>query len=274
MIESIFLDLLLTLIVLMMAAIGAFRGGLREAFSAAGVVLGILLAGEWAGTWGEWLAGNTNLSDGGARFSIAVAILVFATALVGYGVGTSFNYHPGPGGRMFGLVLGAGSAVVAIAYVLTWIRTDLFDGDEPEVVRETYLARMLDGDAGAVLLVVSGMVLVASLFGSIVRERDDEEAHTAGTPFVTSSPSAPREAPDKVERAPEVTHPSVPVQVRQVRHWDDRTGDLPSRADRQWSNTWPSDAPGVPQEERPARTGEVQQARERRRGQREPDGKG
>ena len=107
MLESVFLDILLILIVLLMTSIGAYRGGLREAFSAAGVVLGVLLATEWASTWGGWVARNTSLTEAGAEFTIGVALLILTTMLVGYGVGTSFNYHPGPGGRMYGAVLGA-----------------------------------------------------------------------------------------------------------------------------------------------------------------------
>jgi uncharacterized membrane protein required for colicin V production len=267
MIESIFLDLLLVLIVLLMTAIGIYRGGMREAFSAAGLAFGLLLALEWSGRWGDWLGGNTNLSTGGARFSVAVALLVVSTALVGYGVGASFNYHPEPGGRMFGAVLGAGSGLVAIAYVLTWLRADLFNGDEPAVIADTWLARRLDGDAGVVLLIVGGAIVAAALFASFVRERDDDEVEAAPS---TAAPR-PARAPDKVEPSVQETQPSAPVQVRTVRHWEDRAGAMPERADREWSNTWPSDAPGVPRRESPARVGEVQQARDRRRGPRDTD---
>jgi uncharacterized membrane protein required for colicin V production len=269
MIESIFLDLLLVLIVLLMMAIGIYRGGLREAFSAAGIALGALLAIEWAGRWGDWLGGNTNLSTGGARFTVAVALLVAAAGLVGYGVGSSFNYRPGPGGRMFGGILGAGGALVAIAYVLTWLRVELFDGDEPDVLKHTHIARWLDGDAGMVLLVVAGAIVASALFASFVRERDDEETEPVRGPVL---PSRPARVPDKVEPKAQETQPSAPVQVRPSRHWEDRAGSMPQRADREWSNTWPSDAPGVPQQESPARSGEVQQARDRRRSQRSSDG--
>jgi uncharacterized membrane protein required for colicin V production len=274
MIESILLDLLLVLIVLLMMAIGIYRGGLREAFSAAGIILGVLLAQEWSGRWGNWIGGNTNLSDGGARFAVAVGLLVVVTAAVGYGVGSSFNYHPGPGGRMFGAVLGAGGALIAIAYVLTWLRIDLFDGDEPDVLADTYIARYLDGDAGSVLLAISGAIVIGAMFGSFVRERqdvEDEPAPVAGPP----RPAVTREqAPDKVEPSVVETQQSMPVQVRPSRHWEDRAGSMPQRADREWSNTWPSDAPGVPRHESPSRAGEVQQARDRRRTQRSGDEQG
>ena len=276
MIESIFLDILLVLVVLLMMAIGAYRGGLREAFSAAGVVLGILLAIEWSGSWGGWLARNTSLSEGGARFSVSVFLLFVATAAVGYGVGASFNYHPGPGGRMFGVVLGGGSALVAIAYVVTWVRADLFDGDEPDVLRDTYLARFLDGDAGLVLLLISGVIVIGALFGSVVLERDDDRVDaasvTVSTPGTRFSGTSSSRVPDKVEPTDEPRHPSSPVQVRPTKQWEDRAGSMPPRTDRQWSNTWPSDAPGIPQEERSERSGQVQQARNRRRAQRDTDG--
>lgn len=262
MIESTLLDILLVLVVVLLAAVGAYRGGLREAFSAAGVVLGALLAAEWGDAWGGWLAENSSLSVGGADFVVSVGLLVIATATVGYGVGAAFNYHPGPGGRMFGAALGAGSALVAIAYVLTWLRNDVFQGDEPGVIAETVLARMLDGGAGAVLLVASVGVVLGAIFGSFVRERDDRVIEvTQAWSYRTAA------APEKIEPARQERQSSVPVRVHQARQWEDRAGQMPT-ADRQWSNTWPSDAPGIPQEERAPRQSDVQQARERRRAQR------
>jgi uncharacterized membrane protein required for colicin V production len=270
MLESILLDILLVLVLTLMISIGAFRGGLREAFSSAGVLLGVLLATEWKVAWGGWLSDNTNLSEGGARFLVGVLLLVLTAGLVGYGVGASFNYHPGPGGRMFGAVLGAATALLAMTYVLTWLRTDLFNGDEPEVVGNTVLARFLDSGSGTVLLVISVSVAFGAIFGSIVREREDDPTDadtipTFGTRRRVTRSS--RDLADKMEPAAPAGHPSAPVRVQHSRQWEDRAGSMPSTADRQWSNTWPSDAPGVPQEERPARQSDVQQARERRRTQ-------
>lgn len=278
MLESVFLDILLILIVLLMMAIGAYRGGMREAFSAAGVVVGALLASEWGPAWGDWIARNTSLTEAGAEFSVKFALLILATTIVGYGVGASFNYHPGPGGRMYGALLGAGGAVVAIAYVLTWLRETIFEGNDPDVVRDTYIARWLDGGAGTVLLLTSGAVLAAAIFGSFVRERDEDDVEATQPEFASSSWRPSRSvgpgAPDKVEPPVDATQPTMPVQVRPQKQWDDRSGEMPPRSARQWSNTWPSDAPGIPQEERPTRAGQVQQARERRRGQQGGDGSG
>ncbi len=274
MIESILLDLLLILTLILLAAIGAYRGGLREAFSAAGVAVGALIAIEWTGHWGGWLADSTNLSDGGARFAVSVSCLVIVTALVGYGVGGTFNYHPGAGGRMFGFLLGIGGGLVAISYVLTWIREELYSGDEPDIIREAYVARYLDGDAGSMLLLVAGTVVIGALLGSMVRERDDDLAagqEWTGVQAGTPSQRIASDTIDKVESPAVERHLTTPVQVQPRRTWDDRSGNLPQQADRQWSTTWPSDAPGVPPEERPSRVGEVQQARERRRGQRGDD---
>lgn len=267
MIESIFLDLMLALIVVLMTAIGIYRGGMREAFSAAGLSFGVLLALEWAGRWGDWLGQNTNLSEGGARFVVSVLLMVLGTGLVGYGVGSSFNYHPGPGGRMFGAVLGAGSALVGIAYVLTWLRNELFDGRQPDVIDGTWFARRLDGDAGTMLLVIGSAIVAAALFASFVRERDEGESETAST----APMSRPVRVPEKLEPSVNEPSPSAPVRVRPARQWEDRAGTMPERTDREWSNTWPADAPGVPTRDTPSRVGEVQQARNRRRSQRDTD---
>jgi hypothetical protein len=169
---------------------------------------------------------------------------------------------------MFGAVLGAGGALVGIAYVLTWLRTELFEGKQSRVVADTWIARRLDGDSGTVLLVIGAAIVGSALFASFVRERDDDAVETAAA---TPAPR-PSRVPDKIEPSASETQPSAPVQVRPSRHWEDRAGSLPERADREWSNTWPADAPGVPPREAPARVSEVQQARDRRRGQRETGG--
>lgn len=272
MIESIVLDILLILIVLLMMAIGAYRGGLREAFSAAGLLLGVLLASEWLDTWGGWIADNTSLSDGGGRFLVAVMSMMLATILVGYGVGSSFNYHPGPGGRMYGLVIAAGSSLVAISYILTWLRAFLFEDNDPSVIGDTYVARFLDGGSGTVLLLVSCVIVTSALFGAFVRERDDDAvADAAQTSF--AMPRVRRRAeepnpefPEKVEPASgESANRTELVRVRESRQWDDRSGSMPARSDRLWSNTWPSDVPG-PKQDQPSRpSGDVQQARLRRK---------
>ena len=54
--------------------------------------------------------------------------------------------------------------------MLTWLRTELFEGDAPDVVTGTWIARRLDGDAGAVLLVIATAIVASALFASFVRE--------------------------------------------------------------------------------------------------------
>ncbi|CAN5625772.1 hypothetical protein BH24CHL1_BH24CHL1_15740 [soil metagenome] len=273
MIESIVLDILLMLIVFLMMAIGAYRGGMREAFSAGGLLLGVLVATEWLETWGGWLARNTSLSDGGARFLVAVTTMTLFTMAIGYGVGSSFNYHPGPGGRLFGIVLAGGAALVAMSYVLTWLRVYLFDGDEPAVIEGTFLARFLEGDAGLVLLLVSGAIVGAAILGSIVRERDSDSMSDSGPAPVVAAPMRQTyrerhaDFPEKVEPVAETaSHRTAPVRVRASQQWEDTSGTIPSRNDRTWSNTWPSDSPGIkPDDGKPKPLGDVRRARERQR---------
>lgn len=267
MIESILLDTLLIVVLLLITAVGAYRGGMREAFSAAGVLLGILLAQEWSRQWGDWIGRNTSLSEGGGQFAVSMALLLVSGTGVGYGVSAAFNYHPGPGGRIFGIVIAAGTGLVTISYILTWLRTLLFDGTEPEVVSGTYLARFLDGDAGLILLGTSAAIVGAALFGSIVKEQDDgpvAEGHLTLRPSGFRGSEVASPAPDKVERVPDRRHRSAPVHVQPPQQWDDRAGEMPPRGGRLWSKTWPSDAPGVPADKPVSRNSDVRQARDRR----------
>lgn len=270
MIESIVLDLLLMLIVFLMMAIGAYRGGMREAFSAGGLLLGVLVATEWLETWGGWLARNTSLSDGGARFLVAVTTLTLVTLAVGYGVGSAFNYHPGPGGRLFGVVLAGGEALIAMSYVLTWLRVYLFDAAEPDVIQSTFLARLLDGDAGLVLLVVSAATILAAILGSVVRERDNDSVRESGMAPVVYTPvrqpyrERHADYPEKVEPVDQAgMHRTSPIRVRASQQWEDTSGTMPSRSDRSWSNTWPRDSPGIKPDGKSRSSSDVTRARAR-----------
>ncbi len=269
MFSSLILDALLLLILVLLIPIGVFRGGIREGFTSAGLLLGVALAAEWSVTWGDWIAERSRLADGPGRFLVATGLLIVATVGVGYGSAAAFAYQPGPGGRLYGAMLAALNGVVFLGFVLDYVITFIFDNARPELIDEGYVAKALASGTGLILLVAAGIVSFATVFGLFVRERSTDEA--MGThPFETDQrtwfgrPGHPRHAAnvatvDKFEPvsgegplAGSDAYPqstvvdSLPVQVRQIRHWERETpepgtGEPPASG---WSRTWPADSLG------------------------------
>ena len=249
MLASLVLDALLLLILLTIVPIGFFRGGLREVCTSAGLLLGILLAEQWAGRWGGWIADRADLDAGAMGFTVAVVVVVVTGALVGYGSSAAFSYRPGPGGRMYGGLLAMLNGILLIGFLIN-AYVDLVEGGElPESIGAAYLARAFAVGFEWVLLVGAISILLATLFGMFVRERDDESfaygpAPLSQEPVAASAPqrrrltSAPE--PEKIEPAePEPQAPTAPVRIREVRHWEDRAEPPQRQYGSGWQQTWP-----------------------------------
>jgi hypothetical protein len=254
MIESLALDALLVLILIMLVPIGMYRGGLREVCSAAGLMLAYLVAVSWSTRWGNWVADRTGIDDGVSRFSVAVVILVVVTGVVGYGAATAFPYHPGPGGRLYGGLIALFSGTLFLAAMIQFVLQDLYDGTTPALIRDSYLARLLATGFDNVLLGVTVATMLATLFGMLVRERStDDLVPAAITPSAVARRPAPvpvaAPEPERLEPAanPEpVAEPTTTLRVREVRHWEDQAP--PSEADLRsgWTETWPANDRTVP----------------------------
>ena len=127
MIESLVLDLLLILILLLLVPIGMYRGGLREVCSAAGVLLGLLVATQWSARWGDWLADLTGIDVGVSQFVVALGTMVIFGGLIGYGAAASFAYAPGPGGRLYGGLIALLTGVIFLGALIQFVALYLYD---------------------------------------------------------------------------------------------------------------------------------------------------
>jgi len=263
MIQSIILDGLIVLIILMIAAIGYSRGGMRELCTAAGLLFGSRLADAWAPRWGGWLADRADISEGSATFILYVGILVLVTLVCGYGAALAFFSRPGPGGRLYGAALGLVNGVVLTSFVLDGVRRYLLNGDLPSVVAESHVARaMVDGFAW-ILLGIAAFIVVATAFGFLIRENEPEESLASYAPVRNAAPPAPRTStertpapvrtapavvPDKLEPAradPPAPQETAALRVREVRHWEEPVEPNPRTAfGAGWSQTWPVASPG------------------------------
>jgi hypothetical protein len=254
MLSSLVLDALLVLILLTIVPIGFFRGGLREVCTAAGLLLGILLAEQWAGRWGGWIADRGDIDEGATQFAVAVAIVVIAGGVIGYGSSAAFTYRPGPGGRLYGGYLALLNGVLLVGFLINAYVLLVGDGDRPAIIEDSYVARAVSVGFEWVLLGGAAGILLATLFGMFVRERE-EETYTYGPAPLSREPveataqrrrlaTAPE--PEKIEPPAEATTPTAPVRIREVRHWEDRAEPPQRQYGSGWQQTWPGAVNNTP----------------------------
>ena len=254
---SLLLDALLLLILILAIPIGVYRGGIREGFTAAGILLGAQLAAEWAVPWGDFIGDHSSLATDASRFLVALLLLLLATAIIGYGSGIAFTYHPGPGGRFFGGILGLLNGILFVGFVIDFVIVFLFRGSQPELVRHGYLSRGLSVGTGTILLIGCGVVIGAMLFGMLVREREDDQMRAFQAQAAATRPSqvdrSRQESPTLVvatggadAASSARTGESTPVQIREIRHWEtpDAEPEPPRLPESQWSQTWPRSSMG------------------------------
>jgi hypothetical protein len=258
MLEALLLDALLTIAILLLIPLGVVRGGLREVCSSAGLLLGILLAQAWATRWGDTVADLLNVSEKGSRFTVAVLIVIAAAAIVGYGGSSAFSYRPGPGGKMFGAAIAMINGIVVAGFVVNSVATYINDGEYPAVVHDGYLTQALSKGFDWVLLVSAAAVVILSLLGAIVREREPADdtwaqagATTARRPAVRQVlPTKPYMAsePEKIEPVQAAADPAgpeyAPVKIREVRHWEEQQPNTRTDSITGWQQTWPRSATG------------------------------
>lgn len=252
MVETLALDSLLILILLLLIPIGLYRGGLREACSAAGVLLGLIVAQHWADRWGGWVANASGIDVGVSRFMVAVTVLVLFAGLIGYAAAAAFSYSPGPGGRLYGGLIALASGVLFLGALIQFVATYLYDGVYPDLIRQGYVSRALSVGFDWVLLAVSAFILVATVLGMIVRERETDEImidlpHDPVASVRRPAP-APTMAPEPINLAParsdkvdqEETARTSAVRIREVRHWEEPTPPTMQDLQSGWTRTWPS----------------------------------
>lgn len=251
MLTSIVLDALLILIIIMMVPLGFLRGGLREVSTSAALLLGILMAGQWAGRWAEPLIDALDMGPDTAQFVVSIATVVVITGIVGYGGSSAFSWRPGPGGRMYGAFLALMNAVVFIGFLINTYIATILDGQAPETIERSFVARAVSVGFEWVLLIGTVGILVATIFGMFVRERGDDEIVETPAPKpedlyrVRYEEPRPRVRPlNERESTQEMpAAPAKPVRIREVRHWEEepREPAPETRYGSGWRQTWPED---------------------------------
>lgn len=253
MMQPLLLDALLVLVIFLLIPIGVHRGGLREVCTAGGLLLGMHLVNEWAATWGARLSDLTGVVPNVTTFVVAVLVLLLTTVFVGYGATATFASTPGAGGRMYGAILAFLIGAVFLGSILTYVNRYLYAGETPEIVTDGYISRALSFGIGWILLAASLAILLTTLFGMFVRERDSDEfvmpiARAPVTaPSTRIAESVPAREAEKIEPARPDPHKvaaedmqrTAPIKIREVRHWDEQQSSETSPTGSRWNQTWP-----------------------------------
>lgn len=267
--QPLLLDALLLLIIVLLIPIGVHRGGLREGCTAGGLLLGMHLVDQWAATWGSWLSDAVGIIPNVTTFIVAVLVLLLTTGFVGYGATAAFASSPGAGGRMYGAILAFLVGSVFLGSVIDYVDRFLYEGESPDIIRQGYLSRLLSVGIDWVLLAAALVVVLATLFGMVVRERDADEivmpiararvtAPSARLPASALATDAEKLEPpgsDSRDAAAGDVQRTAPIRIREVRHWDEPQDHETRATGPSWNQTWPQGGRGpVQRARRPGNT--------------------
>ncbi len=170
--DYVLLDILLGLIVALFAAIGFWRGAVKEVVVTAGIFAGSALAFSWAESWGGDLADLVDVRTDVARIVVAAVALIAATLVLGYG-GSALVGSPDVGlsGRLLGAGLAAINGGLLLHYCLWNIERFLTDEGGQEALDQSEVSRVLLRQFGWLLIGAAGVAASAIVGGQWVRRR-------------------------------------------------------------------------------------------------------
>jgi hypothetical protein len=136
----------------------------------------------------------------------------------------------------------------------------VYDGDAPDAIDRSFIGRAISVGFEWVLLGVGAMLVVATIFGMFVRERQDEDfayvPPSGGYAPVPAPPTTQETATMPAVMLEEETgeeRPATPVRIREVRHWEEEEAP-PQEYRSGWRQTWPDpkkQGPTLPWEQEP-----------------------
>lgn len=171
------LDFLLLLLIALFAPIGYWRGPVKELLVTGGVFFGILLADFWARPWGRDLSDISSIGADGGAFIVAMAFLVTATFVLGYGSGAAIAPAIfGSFARGLGAVIALFNGLLLVGFALQYVRVFLLAPSTEEALYDSYVVRFLLDQMGWVLLAVA-MVAWPVLLGILIVGRRAYEGY-------------------------------------------------------------------------------------------------
>lgn len=155
---SIFLvlDVLLLLLIALFAPIGFWRGPIKELFVTLGILFGVIMADYWARPWGSDLTEFTSLGADAGAFVMSMFFLVFATFIIGYGIGATLAPSDMlPETRAVGAAVAAFNGVLLLSFSLQYVRLFLLSDANEESLEDSFISSFLLNEIGWVLMAVA-----------------------------------------------------------------------------------------------------------------------
>jgi uncharacterized membrane protein required for colicin V production len=213
---SIFLvlDVLLILLIALFAPIGFWRGPVKELFVTLGILFGVILADYWARPWGSDLTDVTSLNADAGAFVTSMIFLVFATFVIGYGIGAALAAAEMlPETRALGAVIAAFNGTLLLSFSLQYVRLFLLSDSNEESLEDSFVARFLLDEVGWILMAAAVVAVPVILYLLLSGRRAYEpvEAYPYGPADPMSAAIAAAATP---RQQPQSLPPRVPAMPR------------------------------------------------------------
>jgi hypothetical protein len=172
---GLLLDGLLLLVVAFYVPIGAWRGGISEAFLGGAILLGAATADAWAPAWGDELAELSGSGAATCRFLVAVVLLALVGGGLGYGAGALANRRPATlESRAAGGALGLVNALLILSFLVSFLTTFFNEGRAIKTVEAAWFAEALVERQGWLLILACGLATCLVVASRVVARFDDD----------------------------------------------------------------------------------------------------
>lgn len=182
------IDLLLVGGILILGALGAWRGVVKETFISGALLLGLVVSQQWTSEWSSRVEDWFNVSGTTAELAVRIAIPIVVSLSIGYVAGVNAGLPPSDApGRLGGFVVGALNAVMLAAIIGSAIYDLKLNPGDQATVASTRLARALILDFDRVVLAILAVALLLTIASVWIRKRRMAILVPAGGTRVASS---------------------------------------------------------------------------------------
>lgn len=199
--DYLILDLLFGIIVVLFAAIGLWRGIVKEIPITAAIFAGAALASSWANPWGGDLADLSDIRTDASRMIVLGVALVGTTIVLGYGGAALIGHLEITWGERFAGALLAGiNGVLLLHYALDGVER-FFTGDATtEALDQSYVARLLLREFGWVLVGAAVMMTLCLMVGWTRARRSSRNRVASASSVLAESSIGARGRPARLPR--------------------------------------------------------------------------
>lgn len=212
-------DVLAIVFALGLAALGIWRGFLREILvSLAGIVLGVFAGSLWATSWGADWAGRLGMNESVFKGVLGLVSLYLVVLIIGYGSSMFLRRRPlSLWQRLAGGAIGLLNGLFLAAFTFSYIQDHFLGAAADSILMTSLIASgmirwlpvVLGGIVGAIMLVVIAVAIVRLVrFISHLVQEPAPIAVPAPEPVKTPPAAAPVVVPPVPPAGPTVPCPN------------------------------------------------------------------